>query len=113
MVSRTRSSGESFRSIRAIRRDEREVLLSSASREWSTPVELLCLPLACLYSRKACRLKAIFWRIHRLQYKFNPSLRARHTPNSESGKDSSQRGHLFNSISVISANNVTFVSPEQ
>src|SRR6185436_36788 len=112
MASRTRSSGESFRSIRAIRRDEREVLLSRVTREWSATVEL-CLPLACLYSRKACRLKAIFWRIHRLQYRFNPSLRARHTPNSESGKDSSQRGHLFNSISVISANNVTFVSPKQ
>jgi hypothetical protein len=48
--------------------------------------------------------------MQRLQYRFRPSLRARHTPNSESGKDSSHRGHLFSSISVTSANNVTFVS---
>src|SRR6185503_9778583 len=111
MASRTRSAGESFRSIRAMRRDESEVLLSSVTRELS--VELLCLPLACLYSRRACRLRAIFCRMQRLQYKFSPSLRARQTPNSESGKDSSHRGHLFNSISVTSANNVTFVSLSQ
>jgi hypothetical protein len=32
-------------------------------------------------------------------------------PNSERGSDSSHRGHRFNSISLISASNVTFVSP--
>jgi hypothetical protein len=40
-----------------------------------------------------------------------PSLRARHTPNSDRGSDSSHRGHLFNSTTLTSASLVTLCTP--
>jgi len=59
-ASLTRSAGESLRSIRAIRRELSDVLVSRVSRELSELIVLPCLPLAFLYSRKAWRLSEIF-----------------------------------------------------
>src|SRR5205807_9321463 len=110
MASRTRSAGDNFLSMRAMRRGEKFNLVSAAVCGLSAVVAP-CLIRAFLYSRNAWRLCVIFWRMHRLQYRLRPSLRARHMPNSDNGSDSSHLGHLFNSTTLNSAVLVTPCAP--
>src|SRR6266446_1694015 len=55
MASRTRSAGESFLSMRAIRRGEKPDLASIDTRDFSGMTVAPCLIRAFLYSRSACR----------------------------------------------------------
>src|SRR5712692_7922479 len=67
IASRTRSAGDNFLSIRAIRLGEKPSFASIVTRDRLVAAVVPCLMRALLYSLRACRLRAIFWRMQRLQ----------------------------------------------